>query len=571
MKEFINKHYIKIIASFVLYIAMMQTLASIIYRNNQYLNPYYFLTKFHFLGLWQEPSVQIIVLLPLCLVLIGVIFGASANYSKIHGDAHFASLREATKFGFLAKTGLIIGDFKNKLLRVDVKSHVLIFAPSRSGKGVSQVIPNALSWNGSLLVTDIKSEVFYYTAGFREQHGNDVYLFSPSAADGRTHRFNPLDLVDRYNQTKRVTQLQQILHILMPDVGGDNQMWVSEARSLALGLLLYIADTDRPFTIGELKDIIKGTPNLSTYLEKILKGSVIGTNMVDIDPLCYQNINNFVDKAEKERSGVRSQLISSLNLWDDPMVRAATDTSDFDIRQMRKRPISIYIGIPVHDLNRLKPLVNLFIQQFISELTDHLPTNNEPCKVLCILDEFCNLGKMDVIKQGASFLAGFNVHLMAIIQNIAQGYEIYGKDGFDSFVSNTDYKICYYQNDVTGSEFVSKLLGNKTIQSRSHSHKGFFAQTNSSFSDSYILKPLLTPDEVLKFPKDEAIAIVSGGFPIRYKRIIYYTDPRFKDRVIAHPIIDKIDPVFATVNVNTEPGYDRLDSDMLAKLADELD
>lgn len=572
MTAYINDNYKKIVASIILYILMMQALSIIIFQNNHYLNPVYFIYRFLGFTTWFDPSIQIILLLPLVVLIFAFVFGLKAkDYAKVHGDAHWATLSEVRKFGFLSKTGLIIGDFKNKLLRVNVKSHVLIFAPSRSGKGVSQVIPNALNWNGSLLVTDIKSEVFHYTAGFRKKHGSDVYLFSPSAPGGRTHRFNPLDLVDRYNQTKRVTQLQQILQIIMPDVGGDNQMWVSEARSLALGLLLYIADTDRPFTLGELKDIIKGTPHLSTYLENILKDSVIGTNMVDIDPLCYQNINNFVDKAEKERSGVRSQLISSLNLWDDPYVRAATDSSDFDIRDMRKKPMSIYLGIPERDLNRLRPLVSLFIQQFVNEITDHLPKNDEKYKVLCILDEFCNLGKMDVIKKGASFLAGYNVHLMAIIQNIAQGYEIYGKEGFDAFVSNTDYKICYYQNDVTGSEFVSKLLGNKTVQNRSQSYKGLLSKSSSSFNESFILKPLLTPDEVLKFPKEEAIAIVSGGAPIRYKRIIYYSDDRFNKRVIDPPIIDKIEPIFATVNVNTEPGYDRLDAEELAKLADEID
>lgn len=562
---------VKTFTVLILYIVMVLAVIILINQNPSYTNP---ITVFNELVYSNNSlllvSAQIALVAPV-LIIVGIILlnKNQHKFSKVYGDSHFANLAEVKKYNFLEKSGLVVGYHKNKLLRVPIKSHVLVFAPSRSGKGVSQVIPNALNWNGSMLVTDIKMEVFKYTSGFRQKHGSDVYLFAPSSNDARTNCFNPLDLIDRYDQAKRVTQLQQVINIILPDVSNDNPMWVNEARSLALGLLLYLADSDKPFTLGELKDLIKGTPNLEDYLQTILDESVVATNLVDIDPICYQNINNYLAKADKEQSGVRSELISHLSLWDDPYVRAATDRSDFDIRDMRKKPITIYLGIPEKDLSRLKPLVNLFIQLFVNTLTHDLPTNDEPYKVLCILDEFCNLGKMDIIKKGISFLAGYNVHLMAIIQNLAQGYEVYGKDGFDAFISNTDYKICYYQNDLVGCEFVSKLLGTRTVKARSVGYRQF-GRGNSNYNESYIARPLLTPDEVAKFPKDEAISLVSGGYPIRYNRIIYYTDPRFKDRVLPSVQVDKITPVFSKVNVVVANNKKFTEND-IAAIADSLD
>jgi hypothetical protein len=196
----------------------------------------------------------------------------------------------------------------------------------------------------------------------------------------------------------------------------------------------WLIDSGRPFTIGELTKFIKGTPDLIGELKFIRNMSINENGEITIHPIAYTNINNFVEKAEKEQSGVKSTITARLNLWDDPLIQAATSKSDFNIQVIRGKRMTIYLGIPIKHLDRLAPLMNMFIQLFINAMTKNLPAEDEPYKVLVILDEFCALGRMDKLKSGFGFLAGYNVHLMAIIQNVGQFYDVYGgRDKVDVF------------------------------------------------------------------------------------------------------------------------------------------
>ena len=79
-------------------------------------------------------------------------------------------------------------------LRDNSNKHLAVIAPTRSGKGVGLIIPTLLGgWKSSVIVNDIKSENWGVTAGFRKRMGHTVIKFEPTATDGSTARWNPLD------------------------------------------------------------------------------------------------------------------------------------------------------------------------------------------------------------------------------------------------------------------------------------------------------------------------------------------------------------------------------------------
>jgi type IV secretion system protein VirD4 len=58
--------------------------------------------------------------------------------------------------------------------------HLLTVAPTRAGKGTGQIIPNLLSWIGSVLIIDIKGENYLRSAGYRkEKLKQKVIRFAP--------------------------------------------------------------------------------------------------------------------------------------------------------------------------------------------------------------------------------------------------------------------------------------------------------------------------------------------------------------------------------------------------------
>ena len=449
----------------------------------------------------------------------------------------------------------MVGDYKGTLLRYQLTNHLLVFAPSRSGKGVSIVIPNALNWQGSLLATDNKYEIFDYTSGFRQQSGNEVYRFSPANKDFKTHRINPLDYIDRTNPSKRIADIHLILDVLITSSGDENKMWAEEARSIALGLLQWLMQSDRPFTLGELASIIKGGVSLDEFLTRVIEEHTIADNLITLDHAAFLAIQSFLQKASKEQSGVRSTLTSMLRLWEDPLINAATSASDVDFRDMRKRPITLYLSFGTGQISRLAPLINLIIQLFLNVMLNNLPGQDEPCKVLCLLDEINRFGRMDKLKDGFGDLAGYGVHLMPIIQNVGQFYSTYGgRDNSDIFFQNTDLKIGFRQNADTDKQFLSRELGNKTVRIKNRSYGT--NREGSNYSESLIERPLLSPVEVGRFSVKKQM-IITGDGVIQCKKIIYYKDKRFKHKLLQAIDVPTVVPQFPIIEVKkTRPVED---------------
>ena len=87
-----------------------------------------------------------------------------------YGDARWAFSSEIRHANLLDDGGVLLGKRGGTYLRNDEPGHVLVAAPTRSGKGVGIVIPNLLSWPGSVVVLDIKHENHEITSGFRGKH-----------------------------------------------------------------------------------------------------------------------------------------------------------------------------------------------------------------------------------------------------------------------------------------------------------------------------------------------------------------------------------------------------------------
>ena len=75
--------------------------------------------------------------------------------------------------------------------------HALVVAPTRSGKGTTQLIPNLLEHEGSVMVIDPKGENALITAKARLEMGQKVMVVDPwqiATIEGlQTARFNPLE------------------------------------------------------------------------------------------------------------------------------------------------------------------------------------------------------------------------------------------------------------------------------------------------------------------------------------------------------------------------------------------
>jgi type IV secretion system protein VirD4 len=113
------------------------------------------------------------------------------------GTATWASENVLRAAGMLAGKGLILGRiFGGALLRLPHYCHVLLVGGTGSGKGVSIIIPNLLSYlRGSLVCFDTKGDLYETTHRRRAQMGHRIVRLAPF--NGGSDGFNPLDTIPR--------------------------------------------------------------------------------------------------------------------------------------------------------------------------------------------------------------------------------------------------------------------------------------------------------------------------------------------------------------------------------------
>ena len=440
---------------------------------------------------------------------------------SLHGDATWATEADIRKAGLRAKKGMLLGRTgKNNYLIGDDYQHALLFAPTGSGKGVGFVIPNLLFWEDSVICHDIKMENWELTSGYREKKmGHSVYLWNPADPDGFTHCYNPLDWIsDKPGQM--VDDVQKICNLILP----EQEFWQNEARSLLLGVILYLcAVPDKLCSFGEVVRTMRSDDvvySLAVVLDTIGK---------KIHPVSYMNIAAFLQKADKERSGVVSTLNSGLELWANPLIDAATATSDFDIQQMKKKKMTVFCGVTPDNLQRLEPLLKVFYQQCADFLTRKMPGKEEPYGVLFMMDEFPTLGEMKMFQTGIAYFRGYRVKLFLIVQDTQQLKGIYEDAGMNSFLSNSFYRITFSANNVETAELISKMVGNKTVKQHSQNKPKFldFNPASRTINESEAQRALLLPQEVITLPRDEQIILIESSPPIRTRKIFFYEDPFF--------------------------------------------
>jgi len=265
-----------------------------------------------------------------------------------------------------------------------------------------------------------------------------------------------------------------------------------------------------------------------------------------IHPVAYMNIAAFLQKADKERSGVISTMNSSLELWANPLIDAATASSDFNVMEFKKKKTTIYVGLTPDNIQRLQRLMQIFYQQATEFLSRKIPDEKEePYGVMFLMDEFPTLGKMEQFKAGIAYFRGYRVRLFLIIQDTQQLKGTYEDAGMNSFLSNSTYRITFAANNYETANLISQLCGNKTVEQTSYNKPLFFDLNVSTRTQnvSKVQRALLLPQEVIQMPADEQIVLIESMPPIKSLKIKYYEDKFFTKRLLPPTFIPTQTPV----------------------------
>ncbi len=482
--------------------------------------------------------------------------------SDIHGSAKWADYDDLKKANLVDNDeGFYIGGWFNKkkhcieYLRDKSPGHCIVIAPPRSGKGVGIVIPNLLTFPGSVIVFDMKGENYHVTSGHRKNVLNNYILaFDPTSDNPNTAKYNPLNEVrmglHEFEDAQTIAEM-----MIDPDKKGDTDHWRRAAISLLVcsilhtlyarkdktltGVVNLLSDPKRPVyeVLDSMLDTIHDPQGKQHWEDSTTKAPT------KTHPIIASMAREFKNKGFEELNGIISTALAYLTLFRDPIIARNTSRSDFTIDDIIKgdKPRSMYLIVPPSNLQRMVPLTRLFLNQVAVRLMENknlvlhnsMNTNH---RLLMMLDEFNALGKMVNLKDSLSFMAQYGIRVCLIVQDLDQLYELYGEK--NPILSYCHIRIAHATNSDVTARRISGLAGDRTLVKYSQSYSDGGSKRSDSASE--IKRPLIMPDEVMRLPKDEMLIFVENEFPIRGKKIIYYEDDAFKE-MASHKPVEKSD------------------------------
>jgi type IV secretion system protein VirD4 len=395
--------------------------------------------------------------------------------------------------------------------------HLLTVAPTRAGKGTGQIIPNLLSWIGSVLVIDIKGENYLRSAGYRQQELNQkVIRFAPFEEISKiwnpilTIRANPEQHESTPEEEEDARYLTNLL--ITPSGSADGVFWENSAKNFLEGLLLHIRTVSLQQT-NQHSDKTDQSKNLSQVRERSMREvrrllSLEQDQFTDLlDDMAKSqrtlireagsNLNRLMGSSGQSKIGqsILATLLEQTSVWAYQRLHRVTykasdiaeglepELNDFSFSQMRNGNTSIYLIIPPDYLTEYRAVLRVMIGCAMRELrlsfVEHKQSlvSQEKPPVLFMLDEFPQLAYMRPIEEALLYLAGYDVRFWFFVQDVSQ-LQLHYKNSWQSFFANTGTQCFFGVSDIDTAMLVSNMAGMTTTEHTSHTYQAAPNNTN---------------------------------------------------------------------------------------------
>ena len=479
-------------------------------------------------------------------VFLAAILMRKALIDRLYGEARFATKFEIQKAGMFFDEKkdskwppVLLGKMGKQFIADYSQEYTTLSAAPGAGKGVSFVVPNLLHYDHSAVCLDPKLENFAITSGYRKDVlGQEVYLFSPDNDSFVSHGWNPLDYISR-DPRRQLAQIKNLSSILIPAEKGPNQSFFLGARNAVDGLILYLMETPtEELTMYRVNAINSDPIGIEKWIILTVANRAKSAN--PLSETCVMLLMSYANEHERKRETTRGIIGTYLAAFSDPLCRAATRKSDFDFNDLRKKRMTIYVGISPGNIVKFQRLLNLFFSQVIMINTVHLPeegpkdANGDPIlkyQCLMLLDEFVALGPIEIIRSSSGYTRAYNMRYAIVFQNKAQVFadECYGKAGGESLLQTFHNEVVFATESIDEAEEYSKRLGNITLKHRETSRTLSSSGSSSTRSVQRHSRALLLPQEIQRLPYSDQLLFKRGGkiLPMRCSKIVWYTDPFF--------------------------------------------
>lgn len=379
------------------------------------------------------------------------------------------------------------------LIADDSDAGLVTIAGTGTGKGVSQVIPTALTYPGSMVIMDIKGEIAAVTARARREMGQEVIILDPFGA--QSDALNPMELInpasgDAYDQCKRLARM------MSPGTRTADPFWDDMADTILSGTLLFLATH-----IGREQrsvSLLHRMWGIADHLEEMLacmKSCHLHNGAMAAAAKAY------IDAPDKTSGSILTTIRNHIGFLSSVRAQRSLEGGWGLLKRIREgKAMTIYLRVPPHLLSSHGQMLRLWLGTILTTVAERQSRPLVPD--LFLVDEAATLGYLDELLTAASLLRGYGLRTWTFWQSVGQIEGIYGRRASE-IIDNAGTLSMFGAANAASARSLEDLTGFQ--------------------------------GKILGMPRNEQVLCRQGCEPVRSERLNYLQDPAYRGLFDANP------------------------------------
>ena len=493
-----------------------------------------------------------IIGIAICVIVLGLLvfmvmrmgFGDKGEYDRdrnliysnkgTYGTAGFMPEKEISEVLDVVSdvrkhTGTILGKLNGKAICVPketrLNANIAVYGASGSMKTrafcINRILQSAARGE-SLIITDPKSELYEKTSEYLRSKGYVVKVFnlvSPESSDS----WNCLCEIEGDE-----LMAQLFCDVIIKNTGSErgDHFWDNAEMNLLKALVLYVEQGYPPDrkNIGEVYRLLtlNSENELNTLFDKL--------------PISHPAKAPYVifkQASETVRTGVIIGLGSRLQVFQNSKVKSITAYDEIDLELPGKQPCAYYCITSDQD-STFDFLSSLFLSFVFIKLVRYADKNCEggklPVPVHVLGEELTACGVIPDLSRKISVIRSRNISMSCVFQNLAGLQNRYPYNQWQEILGNSDIQLFLGCVDELTAKYISDRAGEVSISVTSKA-KQLGTWRVSDYTPEYRetsgvgKRKLLTMDEVLRLPINQALIIIRGRKVLQVDKYDYTCHP----------------------------------------------
>ncbi|NLT56425.1 MAG: type IV secretory system conjugative DNA transfer family protein [Actinomycetales bacterium] len=405
-------------------------------------------------------------------------------------------------------------------VRLGIENSVLVLAAARQGKTSQVVIPWVTSWPGPAVVTSVRPDVLRATAALRP--GNLAVLDLTGTTWPHPLAWSPTSGCQEFDVARRRADLMITVGKQGHSDATNAVFFGTSATNLLAGWMHAAALTGRS-------------------MREVLTWALDEHDTTCVDLLrrhtgAAPGVAGMLDALYRSPAETRSNLFTTVLTGLAPLLSPIAHTAfcptgpGFNPSEFLRASGSVYLIVPETHTAELAPLVSVFVDEIVRTATAiaaTTPTGRLDPPLGLFLDEVANVAPLPKLPDLMSYAAGSGIFVAAVLQDLAQARQRWGRDGADMLWGAATCKLVL--GGLTGDEpeTISRLVGTYRERLTTTSRTPHGPTVATSLAD----RQILTPEAVrtLDPTRRQGLLLHATTPPVITRMVRHYESPRAGD------------------------------------------